>query len=217
MGFGDGHVAIGVLLEPHCFSWCAQAHLNGWVMNSVMLTPPSPRTPQPHLLSNPVTLWLLLNSPKSAADFHIPGYTLPLPSSEDEDTGERYGELCQEQDKLEPLFGHVHGQEGICVLKIKLISGVTWLKGQQWVLVSGSPKWVFWSTSAPCILSKFWFLPAFLLQEHQTLNNHAHTPERSQDLCFITRCHSWVWINMSVSWRCYYGGEGSWEVEGPER
>ena len=94
-------------------------------MNSVMLTPPSPRTPQPHLLSNPVTLWLLLNSPTSAADFHIPGYTLPLPSSEDEDTGERYGELCQEQDKLEPLFGHVHGQEGICVLKIKLISGVT--------------------------------------------------------------------------------------------
>ena len=89
-------------------------------MSSVMLTPCSPRIPQLHLLSNPVTLWLLLTSPKSAADFHIPGYTAPLPPSEDKGTGERYGELCQEQDKLKPL-----GQEGICVLKTKLTPVVT--------------------------------------------------------------------------------------------
>lgn len=90
-----------------------------------MLTPGSPNIPQPHLLSNPVTLWLLLTSPKSAADFHIPGYTVPLPPSEDKGTGERYGELHQEQDKLKPLFSHVHGQEGICVPKTKLIPVVT--------------------------------------------------------------------------------------------
>lgn len=45
-----------------------------------LLTPPPPHIPQPDPPSNPVILLPLLNSPKSAAVFYVPGYALHYPN-----------------------------------------------------------------------------------------------------------------------------------------